>query len=383
MRFNPWPDYDETTIAAACATLQNGRVNYWTGDVCRTFEQAFADYCGVNYAITVANGSLALELALLALRIGPGDEVIVPCRTFVATAMSVLRVGARPVIVDVDGQSQNITLSQIQSAWSARTKAVIVVHLAGLPCEMTPILQWVTQHGAYLVEDCAQAHGALYRDQPVGSFGTVATFSFCQDKIMSTGGEGGMLVTNDRDVWQRAWAIKDHGKHPQALFNTASLAYRWLVYQVGTNMRMTEFQSAIGLVQLQYLPDWLAIRQYYASLLDDYLADCAMVESMQIPTHMQCAYYKYYGFLLPDYRSWQRLLLQRLSTLGIPIRLGSCPDISCEVALQPYRHRTHPQATMLGQTSFMLPIHPTLTESMVHRMGRLLRQTLLMMEQTL
>lgn len=383
MQLNPWPSYDQEEIKAACATLQTGLVNYWTGEIGRTFEQAFAAHCGTPYAVAVANGSLALELALLALNIGPGDEVIVPCRTFVATALGVLRVGAKPVIVDVDGQSQNITLKHIKAAWSARTKAVIVVHIGGLPCEMTPIMQWVAQQGAYLVEDCAQAQGARYRGKMVGSLGTVGVFSFCQDKIMSTGGEGGMLVTHDRRIWQAAWSIKDHGKHPSALMSTSPMAYRWLVQQVGTNMRMTEFQAAIGLAQLKKLPDWLAKRNHYAQILDTYLADCAMVQTTKVPPYMYGAYYKYYGFLAPQYRHWQRLLLQRLLTLGIPARLGSCPDISEEQALQAYRHGQHLEATLLGQTSFMLPVHPTLTEPMVHQMGQLVRRLLFMMEQML
>lgn len=252
-----WPYYSADEINAVNAVLCSGKVNYWTGEECRQFEKEFASFCNCSYAIALANGTVALELALRALDIGSGDEVVVPSRTFVATASSVVNCGARPVFADVDRHSQNITADTIQKVLSSNTKAIIPVHLAGWPCDMDTILELAAKYKLKVIEDCAQAHGATYKGRPVGSLGDVAAFSFCQDKIISTGGEGGMLVTNNQDIWNKAWSFKDHGKSYDAIYNqTHPPGFRWLHRSFGSNLRMTEMQAAIGRMQLRKLPQW-------------------------------------------------------------------------------------------------------------------------------
>ncbi len=259
--FAPWPYFAPDEIEAAAAVLRGGEVNYWTGAEGRQFEREFAEFTNCKHAVALANGTVALEAALRALDIGPGDEVITTSRTFIASASCAVAVGARPVIADVHPDSQNITVESIRSVLSPRTKAIVAVHLAGWPCEMDPILELAAEHGLKVVEDCAQAVGATYRGRPVGSLGDVAAFSFCQDKIMTTGGEGGMVTTDSDDLWEKMWAYKDHGKSYDAVYRREhDPGYRWLHESFGTNWRMTEVQSAIGRVALRKLGHWLSVR---------------------------------------------------------------------------------------------------------------------------
>src|SRR6266481_1321192 len=266
--FAPWPSLSEDEVEAVSAVLRSGKLNYWTGEEVRLFENEFASFAGCRYAIAVANGTVALELALYSLRIGPGDEVIVPSRTFVASASCAIMRGAKPVIADVDPISQTLTAGSIRGVLSPSTKAIIAVHLAGWPCDMDPIIELAREHGLRVIEDCAQAHGATYKDRPVGCFGDAAAFSFCQDKIMSTGGEGGMLTTNDDGLWKRAWSFKDHGKNHDAAFKQqTSSRFHWLHDSFGTNWRLTEMQAAIGRSLLAKLPGQLDLRRRNANIL--------------------------------------------------------------------------------------------------------------------
>ena len=279
-QFASWPYFDCDEIEAASAVLRSGKVNYWTGEEGQQFEVEFAKPCGTKHAVCLANGTLALELALQAMGIGAGDEVITTSRTFIASASCVVMRGARPVCVDVDRNSQNITAQAIQRAITPRTKAIIAVHLAGWPCDMDPILALATEHRLRVIEDCAQAQGATYKTRPVGSMGDAAAFSFCQDKIMTTAGEGGMLVTNDSELWERAWSFKDHGKDYHAVYKRdRAPGFRWLHDSFGTNWRMTEVQSAIGRVALRKVPGWVTTRRANAAVLTEAFSKLDGVES--------------------------------------------------------------------------------------------------------
>jgi len=210
--FSPWPSFTQEEADTISKVLLSNKVNYWTGNEGKKFEKEFAAFVNVKYAVAVANGSVALELALRALDIGKNDEVIVTSRTFLASVSSIVMVGATPIFADVDINSQNITAESIHKVISKKTKAIICVHLAGWPCEMDPIITLAEDNGLYVIEDCAQAHGASYKGKSVGSIGHVGCWSFCQDKIMSTAGEGGMVTTNDESLWLKMWSYKDHGK---------------------------------------------------------------------------------------------------------------------------------------------------------------------------
>jgi dTDP-4-amino-4,6-dideoxygalactose transaminase len=363
-----WPVFDDEQIAAAAAVLRSGRVNYWTGEEGRAFEAEFADAVGGRYGIALANGTVALELALRGFEIGAGDEVVVTPRTFLATASCAVACGATPVFADVDPVSQNITADTIRAVLSPRTRAVIAVHLAGWPCDMEPIATLCRERGLKLIEDCAQAHGATYRGRPVGSLGDAAAFSFCQDKIMTTAGEGGMLVTNDRTLWSRAWAYKDHGKSFEAVYERQHPpGFRWLHESFGTNWRMTELQAAIGRVQLRRLPAWLEHRRRNAAILAERLQGVAALRLTRPPNHAGHAYYKYYAFVRPDRlaEGWDRdRLLAAITARGVACFSGSCSEIYREKAFDgtgmapPERL---PVAQALGETALMFLVDPALT----------------------
>jgi len=250
--FSPWPSFTQEEADAVSRVLLSNKVNYWTGQEGREFEKEFAAFAGTDYAIAVGNGTLALDLALKGLGIGPGDEVVVTPRTFLASATAVINAGAAPVFADVDPETQNITPATVAAVLTPKTRAIVCVHLAGWPCDMDGMMELAVEHNLFVIEDCAQAHGATYKGKPVGGLGHVGCWSFCQDKIMSTGGEGGMVTVNDRDLWSRMWSFKDHGKSWEAVYEREHPpGFRWLHESVGTNWRLTEMQSAIGRIQLQ------------------------------------------------------------------------------------------------------------------------------------
>ena len=364
-----WPFFAEDEIQAASAVLRSGKVNYWTGYEGRQLEMEFADFTGCKYAIVLANGSVALELALYALGISPGDDVITTSRTFIASASCAVTRGARPVIADVDLVSQNITAQTIKALITPKTKAIIAVHLAGWPCDMDPIMDFAREHGLKVIEDCAQAHGATYKGKPVGSLGDMAAFSFCQDKIMTTGGEGGMLTLNDQNLWEKAWAYKDHGKSYDAIYNRQHPAgFRWLHESFGTNWRLTEMQSAIGRIQLRKLPEWVKIRRRNAAILTEAFSSIPALRITIPPDHVGHAYYKYYVFVRPERlkTGWNRdRIMAAVCAEGIPCFSGSCSEIYLEKAFdrEGFRPKNRlPVAKELGETSLMFLVHPTLDE---------------------
>jgi len=364
-----WPSFAADEVEAVAEVLRSGMVNYWTGDQGKRFEVEFAAHCGMSHGIALANGTVALELAMASLDIGPGDEVIVTPRSFMASASTVALRGARAVFAEVDRDTQNITAETIAPLITEKTMAIMPVHLAGLPCDMDPILDLAGRHGLYVIEDCAQAHGAAYKGRPVGSMGHVAAFSFCQDKIMTTGGEGGMLVTDDESVWRRAWAFKDHGKSHRTVFDVEHKpGFRYLHESMGTNWRMTEMQAVLGRRQLAKLPDWHALRAANAVALREGLRKIPGLRVPAVPAWAEHGWYKFYAFVEPDRlaEGWDRYRVKEtISAEGIPCYSGSCPEIYLEKAfaetgLGPTA--PCPVARELGETSLMFLVHPTLAK---------------------
>lgn len=366
VRTNPfpfWPHYEEEDIAGATQTYRTGKVNYWTGEEGRAFEREYAAHTRQRYAVALANGTVALELALRVLDIGPGDEVITTSRTFIASASCAAVVGARPVLADVERDSGNVTAQTLEAAITPNTRALVVVHLAGWPCDMDPILALAGKHGLDVIEDCAQAHGAEYKGRPAGSFGHISAFSFCQDKIITTGGEGGMVVTSDEDLWKRSWAFKDHGKDYDLVYNREHPSgFRWLHESFGTNWRLTEAQSAIGRRMLRRLPQMLAKRQENAAQLIAGLADQPGLRIPLPPSDVKHSYYRFYVYVeqhrLRD--GWNRdRVSEAITAEGIPCFSGACSEIYLERAF-PAEWRPVgrlPVARELGETTLMFPVH--------------------------
>ena len=365
--FSPWPAFTSDEADAVSEVLRSGDVNYWTGSQCRALEREFAAWVESRYAVSLANGTVALDVALKALGIGPGDEVIVTPRTFLASVSCIVNAGARPVFADVELDSQNISPASVAVVLTPATRAIMCVHLAGWPCEMDGMLELAQAHGLSVVEDCAQAHGARYRDRSVGSFGDVGAWSFCQDKIMTTGGEGGMVTTNDPELWSRMWSYKDHGKSWQAVYEREHPpGFRWVHESFGTNGRMLEMQAAIGRIQLGRMPEWHARRLENANAIWSAARKLPGLRVPEIPDHVEHAAYKCYVFVRPDQlkRGWNRdRIIAEINALGVPCYSGSCSEVYLEKAFEGTGLRPAerlPIARELGETALMLLVHPTL-----------------------
>jgi dTDP-4-amino-4,6-dideoxygalactose transaminase len=365
--FPPWPSFRQAEADAIARVLLSNRVNYWTGTECRDFEQEFARWAGVPHAIALHNGTVALELALRALGIGVGDEVVVTPRTFIASASCVVSVGATPVFADVDRDTQNITAETIAAVVTPRTRAVIPVHLAGMPCEMAPILELARHHGFAVVEDCAQATGAKYNGCTVGTMGDIGAWSFCQDKIITTGGEGGMVTTRNADLWSSMWSYKDHGKSWDAVYERSHPpGFRWLHESFGSNARMLEVQAAVGRLQLREIASWVATRRAYAERIWSAARVMPGLRVPEVPAWAEHAAYRAYVFVEPGaLRSgWTRdRIMTEVTDRGVPCYSGSCSEVYLEKAFDRtgWRPATRlPVARELGETSLMLLVHPTL-----------------------
>lgn len=372
---SPWPSYSEAEADAVSRVLASGRVNYWTGEECRAFEREFAQWTGTRHAVAVANGTLALDLALKGLGIGPGDEVVVTPRTFIASISCVLTAGATPIFADVDRDSGNISAETIRPVLTDRTRAIIPVHLAGWPADMPEIMALAGERGLVVIEDCAQAHGAAIDGRSVGGFGQAGAWSFCQDKIMTTGGEGGMVTTNDAELWSHMWSYKDHGKSWSAVYEREHApGFRWLHESFGTNWRMLEMQAVVGRIQLGMMPEWTARRTAIAECLLEMLDRFPQAVRAPRPadgvTH---AYYRLYAYVRPEglRPGWDRdRIVAEVMERGVPLFQGSCSEVYLEKAFDgtPWRPAQRlPNAADLGSTSLMFLTHPTITDAEVDR----------------
>ena len=373
-KLSPWPSFTQEEADKVSEILLSNKVNYWTGQEGREFEKEFAKFTDSEYAIALSNGTLALDLALVALGVGArnggseSDEVIVTSRTFLASASAIVTAGAKPVFADVNRNSQNITAETVNAVMSNNTKAIICVHLAGMPCEMDEIMQLAKEYNLKVIEDCAQAHGAKYNGQSVGSIGDIGCWSFCQDKIMTTGGEGGMVTTNDEQLWKKMWSYKDHGKSWDAIYNQEHPpGFRWLHESFGTNWRLTEMQSAIGRIQLKRISDWFKKRNNNARMFDNVLSQFKCIRLVDTPEHIEHAQYKYYAFVKPELLAdnWSRdRIVNEINAQGVPCFQGSCSEVYLEKAFDntDFRPKTSLLvAKELGKTSLMFLVHPTLT----------------------
>ena len=378
---SPWPSFSVEEADAVRDVLLSNKVNYWTGDEGKCFEKEFAEWCGVQHAIAVSNGTLALVLALKALGIKEGDEVIVTPRSFIASVSCIVEVGATPIFADVEADSGNISEKTIKPAITPRTKAIICVHLAGWPCDMDPIMGLANQHNLVVIEDCAQAHGARYKGKSVGSIGHVGAWSFCQDKIMTTGGEGGMVTTNDENLWRKMWAYKEHGKSYASVYERDHPeGFRWLHDSFGSNFRMTEMQSKIGRLQLKKMADWHVCRTKNAERIIEACRQFPSILSIPtLPKYIEHAWYKCYVYIKPEglTNGWTRdEIIKKLISLNIPCFSGSCSEIYQEKAFEGsiLRPKKRLEITKtLGKISLMFLVHPSLTNNDIEKVCMAIR----------
>ena len=381
--FEPWPSFTQEEADAVSKVLLSNKVNYWTGQECREFEKEFATFAGTQYAVALANGTVALDVALKALNIGAGDDVIVTSRTFLASASSIVTAGANPIFADVELDSQNISARTIEAVLTPNTKAIICVHLAGWMCDMDPIMQLAEEKGIWVIEDCAQAHGAKYKGRSVGAIGHIGAWSFCQDKIMTTGGEGGMVTTNDKTLWSRMWSYKDHGKSFEAVYEREHPpGFRWVHESFGTNWRMLEVQAVIGRIQLRRMAEWTRLRQQNAAKLDAVAAKYPILRLVTVPADYVHAEYKHYFFVNPEQLAdgWSRdRIVDEVVSRGVPCYHGSCSEVYLEKAFDntPWRPQQRlANAKLLGETSIMMLVHPTLTTAEIDKSCKVLDEVL-------
>ena len=376
-KFSPWPSFTEEEAKIIQKILLSNKVNYWTGTECREFESEFANWSSSNYAVAMANGTIALDAAINALGIGSGDEVIVTSRSYVASVTAIINANAKPIFADVDLDTQNISLKSISPVITNKTKAILCVHLAGWPCDMDEIMKLANQHNLFVIEDCSQAHGAKYKGKSVGSIGHIGCWSFCQDKIMTTGGEGGMVTTNNKALWRKMWEYKDHGKSYEAVYERKhSDGFRWLHESFGTNGRMTEMQAGIGRIQLKRMKDWHAKRLSNAASIWSIAKECKVLRVPEIPDYIEHAAYKCYVFVNGSANLRDKIMLL-INDKGVPCFSGACSEIYLEKAfdnslLRPkYRLKN---AKKLGETSLMFLVHPTLTNKEIQKTCEVLRE---------
>lgn len=372
--FEPWPSFTQEEADAVSRVLLSNKVNYWTGQECREFEKEFARFAETKYAVALANGTVALDVALKALGIGAGDDVIVTSRTFLASASSIVTAGANPIFADVELDSQNISAQTIEAVLTPNTKAVICVHLAGWMCDMDAIMKLAEEKGLYVIEDCAQAHGAKYKGKSAGSIGHIGAWSFCQDKIMTTGGEGGMVTTNDENLWKKMWSYKDHGKNFDSIYNKQHPpGFRWLHDSFGTNWRMMEMQAVIGRIQLKKMSEWTAQRNANMEKIYAAFADSPYFTVHRPSDDYVHAAYKCYVQVnidtLPE--GWSRdRIMQEISAQNVPCFSGSCSEVYLEHAFDgtPWRPAQRlKNAQQLGETSLMFLVHPTLSDESINK----------------
>lgn len=356
-----WPFYADDEIEAVAQVLRSGRVNQWTGPEVFAFQDALARTFGGEHCVALANGSLALELPLRVFGIGPGDEVVVTPRTFVASATCVMLLGATPVFADIDPDSGNITAESIEAVLTERTKAIIPVHISGWPCDMPAIMALAERRGLLVIEDCAQSHGAEIDGRPAGSFGQAAALSFCQDKIITTGGEGGATLFKDEAAWDSAWSFKDHGKNRRKVeAPQAKPGFRWLHDSVGTNWRLTGPQAAIGLRQLEKLAEWHALRTRNAGIWAEALANQPGVRVPLPDERFRHAYYRLNFYLRPGAEGARDEIMARAAEAGLRLFTGSCSEVYLEEAFRDLPRPDLPNARTMTKSSLAVETHPTL-----------------------
>jgi dTDP-4-amino-4,6-dideoxygalactose transaminase len=371
--------YNISQINSVKNILKKNKTNYWSGEEGKKFEKEFSNYHKNKYSIAVSNGSVALEISLKALNLSINDHVIVTPRSFIISASCVLNLGLKPIFADVD-KNGNLNMHGIIKAYNKKVKAIILVHLNGLPCDLDPIIKFTKKKKIFLIEDCSQAHGSVYKGKKVGSFGDVATWSFCQDKIISTGGEGGIISTNNKKIWKKCWSYKDHGKNYDTVFKKKhKTGFRWLHDDLGTNNRMTEIQASLGRYQLKYLDQQLEKRNKIANLyLDglkhlwnkfdilkkpDFKCETCPLKNFIYKKCTSC-YHSFYklNFFINHKKINQIKIIRELNKNKIFCNIGSCPEIYREKIFQKlnaYPKKRLFNAKLLGKTSIMFPIIPS------------------------
>ena len=379
-----WPIYTKEETAKVIKVLKSNKVNYWTGIEGKKFEKEFSNFFKIKYTCAIANASLGLECALKALNVKNGDEVIVPSKSYVSSASCVVNVNAKPVFADVDLNSQNITSNTIKKLINSKTKAIICVHLGGYPCDMKNILELCKKHKIKIIEDCSQAHGAKIRKKYVGTFGDISVWSFCNDKIISTLGEGGMIGTNNKDLYERIWQLKEIGKVRKLMIKKyKNTAYRWVHNTFGTNLRLTEIQSAVGRMQLKRLKNFIKIRNFNSKKILNNLEKFKSVSVPIIPKKFTHAFYRCYVRI--DKKNlkngWSKYkIIENLIKQGVPCNEGSCSELYREKSFKKFGYipkKRLKNARKLSESSIAFQVDHSINLNQLQKIIISIKQTFL------
>ena len=368
MREKNWPNFSKNLISKVSEILDSGKINYTDGPYGVKFEKKFSKFVGNKYSIAICNGTAALEVAIKSLRLPKNSEILVSARSFFSSASCIVNTGYIPVFADVNLLTQNISLDDIKKKITKRTKAIICVHLGGLPCDMYGIKKLASKKKIQIIEDCSQAHGASIDNKQAGSFGDISTWSFCNDKIISTLGEGGMISTDKKKIYEFCKRQINHGTNFKNNKKTEKFIYNKDYF--GTNLRLTEIQSYAGLEQLKNInkvqKKRANISKKYLNLISKYknYLDCYYP-----PKKIKSAWYRLYFFIKTDIKNYQKLRLKIIKDLrnnDLKCFTGSCPEIYLEKAFKKL-NKTKPirlkNCKILGETSIALDINHTLEHS--------------------
>jgi perosamine synthetase len=371
------PVVDEKEITAVTKVLESGMLA--EGKISREFEKRFRDYIGIDYATVTNNGTTALVTALEAMDIQPGDEIITSPFTFIASANTIAMIGAIPIFIDVNPHTYNIDPNLIEAAITKKTRAIMPIHIFGMPCEMKRIMEIAEKHDLLVIEDACQAHGATINGKMIGSFGDVATFSFYATKNLMTG-EGGMIVTNNEEIYEKALMIKNHGRGKEG---------GYIHYRIGSNYRMMDLVAAIGIVQLERTPDIVKVRRENAKRYQEFFSEFDEIEPQLTLDGHESAYH-IFGPLLHSQKITRDQLIERLRENGVGSRtVYAIPCHKQETYLNmgnwrwskfidypDYAKLNLPKSEEVGRRHFDIPVHPGVKEDDMNHIFDVFRKIL-------
>ena len=369
-----WPSFTSKEINQVSLILKSGKVNYWTGKYCKIFEKNFSNYHKIKYSVTVNSGTSALECAIKSLNLKQGSEIITTPRSYYTSASSIINCGMKPKFSDISIDSQNLDPIKLEKSINKKTKAIICVHLSGYPCDMNRILKIAKENKIYVIEDCSQAHGASILNKKVGSFGDISAWSFCQDKIISTGGEGGMVATNKLTLYKKVLSIKDNGRNYEKIKRISySGSFNYIHDFIGSNYRMTEIQAIIGISQLKRLDQMILRRNSNAKVFNNYFHDLDNIFLLLQNSKNTNAYYRYYLFVKKSKN--QKILINKIRSKGIECIAGSCPEIYLEKYFKNnFKVKEMFGAKYLATRSVCLKVDQTLDIKIIHQQAKIIRK---------
>ena len=369
-----WPSFTPKEINQVSLILKSGKVNYWTGKYCKIFEKNFSKYHKLKYSVTVNSGTSALECAIKSLNLKKGSEIITTPRSYYTSASSIINCGMKPKFSDISIDSQNLDPIKLEKSINKKTKAIICVHLSGYPCDMNRIIKIAKDNNIYVIEDCSQAHGASILNKKVGSFGDISAWSFCQDKIISTGGEGGMVATNKLKLYKNVLSIKDNGRNYEKIKKISySGSFNYIHDFIGSNYRMTEIQAMIGISQLKRLDQMILRRNSNAKIFNNYFHDLDSIFLLLHNPKNTNAYYRYYLFVKKSKN--QKILINKIRSKGIECIAGSCPEIYLEKYFKDnFKFKEMLAAKYLATRSVCLKVDQTLDIKIIHQQAKIIRK---------